>query len=130
MSIEQPMRCLSVRQPWAWLLVNQWKNIENRPRPTRVRGRVLIHASKTMIRGDYEACLLFMAGFTCLEIPPMDYYDRGGIVGAVTILDCVTHHSSEWFTGPYGYVTTDGEPLPFRPMKGMLGFFTVNVACN
>jgi hypothetical protein len=37
---------LSLRQPWADLIVNGIKNIENRSRPTRFRGRLLIHASK------------------------------------------------------------------------------------
>ena len=117
--------CLSIRQPWAWLVVNGWKNIENRDWPTRVRGPILIHAGKTMTRADYEACLLFMAGFTCLEIPAPGCLDRGGIVGRATILDCVTQHNSEWFTGQYGFVLADQKPLPFTPCKGALGFFKV-----
>ena len=40
-----PQKALSVRQPWAWLIVNGWKPIENRSRRTNVRGRILIHAS-------------------------------------------------------------------------------------
>jgi hypothetical protein len=35
---------LSVRQPWAWLIVNGLKDIENRPRRTLHRGPLLIHA--------------------------------------------------------------------------------------
>lgn len=124
------MKCLSVRQPWAWLLVNGWKNVENRSWSTGVRGRVLIHAGKTMTRDDYEACLDFIAfkGMT-VPVPPFNDIDlhRGGIVGSVEILDCVTHHHSEWFEGPFGFVCDLGTPMPFIPCRGALGFFEVAI---
>ncbi len=58
--------CLSVRQPWAWLIANGWKNVENRTKRTCFRGRFLVHASKSMTTGDYEACRIFVAGFSDL----------------------------------------------------------------
>jgi len=39
---------LSVRQPWAWLIVSGLKDIENRPRPTHYRGPLLIHAGLSL----------------------------------------------------------------------------------
>ncbi|WP_245839042.1 ASCH domain-containing protein [Yersinia kristensenii] len=39
------MKALSIRQPWAWLIVNGYKDIENRTWNTKCRGPVLIHAS-------------------------------------------------------------------------------------
>jgi ASCH domain len=45
------MKAPSIRQRWAWLIVNGHKDIENRAWPTKFRGRVLIHASKGMTRG-------------------------------------------------------------------------------
>lgn len=117
---------LSTRQPWAWLIVNGWKNIENREWKTRIRGRFLVHAAKTMTIGDYEACKLFVAGFApelAHQLPGRLNLDRGGIVGEAVLLDCVTRHDSEWFTGPFGFVLADAKPLPFRPLKGRLGFF-------
>ena len=45
---------LSIRQPWAWLILNAGKDIENREWPTRFRGRVLIHASKGMTHDEWE----------------------------------------------------------------------------
>lgn len=41
------MRALSVRQPWAWAIVNGHKRIENRTWAPRYRGTLLIHASKS-----------------------------------------------------------------------------------
>lgn len=123
--IKQPT-CLSVRQPWAWLIVNGWKNVENRTRRTAFRGRVFIHASLRMTKGDYDACVFFVASihpFLASKIPPMSDLPRGGIVGETTILDCVDHHSSEWFTGPFGWVLSDTRTTTFEPLKGRLGFF-------
>jgi hypothetical protein len=120
------MICLSIRQPWAWLIVNGWKNIENREWPTRFRGRFLVHASKGMTRGEYDACRLFMAGFTSMDLPPMEALERGGIVGEAVLLDCVRRHDSEWFCGPWGFVLDEARPLPFEPLKGALGFFRHN----
>lgn len=118
---------LSVRQPWAWLIVNGYKNIENRTWPTRVRGRILIHASKGMTRADYEACILFiMSQGMDVPVPPMIALERGGIVGETTILDCVSYHPSDWFVGPWGFVVDDSKPLPFEPCVGALGFFRHN----
>jgi hypothetical protein len=121
------MKALSIRQPWAWLIVNGWKNIENREWPTRFRGRFLIHASKGMTQSEYDACRLFMAGFTILDLPPINTLERGGIVGEAVLLDCVSHHDSEWFCGPWGFVLDQAKPLPFRPLSGSLGFFDASI---
>lgn len=121
------MKALSVRQPWAWLIVNGWKNIENRTWSTTVRGRILIHAAKGMTRGDYESCLLFIAASgMSVPVPAFEDLDRGGIVGETTMLDCVPQHHSEWFTGPWGFVLDESYPHLFMPCKGSLGFFECN----
>jgi hypothetical protein len=121
-------RVLSVRQPWAWLIVNCWKNIENRDWITNIRGPILIHAAKAT---EYRACSLFLNGFSwgpelLKKIPPMADMQHGGIIGGATILDCVDHHESEWFTGTYGFVLADPFTVPFVPLKGRLGFFPWN----
>lgn len=53
------MIALSIRQPWAWLILNGWKDIENRDWTTRVRGRILIHAAKGGSRRDFEEAIEF-----------------------------------------------------------------------
>lgn len=120
--------CLSVRQPWAWLIVNGWKAIENRGWKTHRRGRILIHAASGMTLGEYQACYLFVAGFSpslAGAIPSYASLQRGGIVGEAVLLDCVTAHKSEWFCGPYGFVLDEARPLQFHVCKGKQGFFTV-----
>ena len=117
------MKAISVRQPWAWLIVNGPKDIENRDWATNFRGKVLIHASKGMTRDEY-AIAFVLAEEQGVKLPAFGDLERGGIVGEVEIVDCVKSHPSPWFFGHYGFVLSDAKPLPFRPCKGMLGLFT------
>ena len=125
-----PTVALSIRQPWAWLILNAGKDIENRNWRTGFRGRVLIHAAKAMTRADYAACCLFCNGLDDIE-PIMNFpgfksteLHRGGIVGEVEIVDCVSKSDSPWFCGDYGFVLKHPAARAFEPCKGALGFFT------
>ena len=46
------MKALSIRQPWAWLIVHGRKDIENRSWRTKFRGRFLVHAAQGMTRRE------------------------------------------------------------------------------
>ena len=122
---------LSIRQPWAWLILNAGKDVENRSRLTRIRGRILIHASKGMTRHEFGdgmdtwQAVRRKSGEQPADLPAFDDMPRGGIVGSVEIADCVAHASSPWFFGEFGYVLRDPKPLPFVPMTGQRGFFRV-----
>jgi hypothetical protein len=109
------MKIISVRQPWASLIANGIKDVENRTWPTRYRGRVLVHASQ---RPD---------GITADEIERR-FGERlssglslGGIVGITEIVDCVRPHPSKWYAeGHFAFVFANSRPLPFVPWKGTL----------
>lgn len=118
---------ISVRQPWAWLIINAGKDIENRDWFTKVRGRVLIHASKGMTRDEYDGCkaFLFTSIYPPIALPEMKELERGGIIGSVEIVKCVECSSSPWFFGRYGFVLRDPQSLSFYPCKGQLGFFRI-----
>ena len=116
------MRALSIRQPWAWLIVNGYKDIENRSWQTKYRGPFFVHAGMKVEKEAYDQ----VGGRVNIQLPPPSEIERGGIVGQSTILDCVENHASPWFFGPYGFVLDKSKPLPFRPMRGRLGFFPVN----
>lgn len=118
------MKALSIRQPWAWLLVNGFKPVENRDWPTRFRGRFLIHASKGMTRAEYADTRDFADGLG-VALPEFDELERGGIIGVADLKDCVSQNTSPWFFGDYGFVIESAKPLPFVPLKGRLGFFEV-----
>jgi hypothetical protein len=122
------MKALSIRQPWAWLIVNGHKGIENRSWNTKYRGPVLIHASaRKPTKAEVEVAreILRQAGGwkVALSMPKPEYFELGGIVGVATITDCVTESGSPWFYGPVGFTLSDARPLPFCPTKGRLSFF-------
>lgn len=122
----QPMKALSIRQPWAWLILHAGKDIENRNWKTHFRGRVLIHASQRMSKDEWLDGLemvLIQHGVRH-RFPGPEFLQRGGIVGSVEIVDCVANSTSPWFHGDYGFVLRDPRPLPFRPCRGSLNFFT------
>lgn len=119
------MKALSIRQPWAWLILHAGKDIENRDWATRFRGRVLVHASKGMTRAEYESADDSLWLRPDIELPAFEALERGGIVGSVEIADCVSESESDWFSGKYGFVLRDPKVLPFTPFRGSLGFFDV-----
>jgi len=120
------MKCLTIRQPWAWLVVNGWKNVENRGWATKHRGDLLIHAAARMTQADYEACRIFVDGIhEDLAMPAFEDLPLGGIVGEVTLLDCVYSHPSPWFTGPVGWVLDEACACKLIPWKGQQGLFEV-----
>ena len=48
-SQETDMKALALRPHWAWLVVNGYKDIENRSWPTRLPGRIWVHASSSLV---------------------------------------------------------------------------------
>lgn len=128
------MKALSIRQPWVWAIFNAGKDIENRDWPTRLRGRVAIHAAKGMTHEEYMAARIIIADNTNLSLypPPENEIERGVILGTVEIVDCVQHSGSPWFFGDYGFVLKSPrllvEPISCR---GALGFWDVpeDIAC-
>lgn len=126
-----PQVCISIRQPWAWFIVNGWKPVENRTWPTRYRGPVLIHAAKGMTREEYASAVLMAVsrcGVPSSVIPSFLELERGGIVGQARVVGCVNQSDSPWFVGPYGHTLADASSLPFMPLKGRLSYFTVEAS--
>lgn len=87
------MKALSIKQPWAELIVSGIKDIENRSWRTHFRGRVYVHASAKI--SDFvlssEQLKLFMASRIS-----KDNLTFLAIIGEVDIVDCVINHASVW----------------------------------
>lgn len=118
------MKCLSVRQPWAWAIIHGGKDIENRSRPTRHRGPLAIHSSKGLAKLDYAFDAKFIQLTTGVIVPAYEDLIFGAILGTVNLVDCVKLSSSPWFQGRYGFVLQDAEPwrIPIIT-RGALGFW-------
>lgn len=136
------MKALSVRQPWCHLIIRPdivgeeargqayqdglIKNVENRSRRTNFRGEFLIHASQGMTRREHDDVRLFLDVCALdIKLPPFEDLQRGGIVGAVTLVDCLDSSDSRWYMGEKALVLRDARPLRFVKCKGALGFFDV-----
>lgn len=124
------MKVLSIQQPWAWLIINAGKDIENRGWSTRFRGRMLIHAG---MRFDYQSWVWLRDNGWKIDERVMNMpedhrrFKRGGIVGSVDVIDCVTESQSPWFsnTGGFGLVLANAREERFFEMKGRLSLFDV-----
>lgn len=135
---ELPTIALSIRQPWAAVIIGGCKDVENRTWQTKVRGPVLIHAGQAKIdEDDWDFVKEILAenklrcGHPALTEagepwPMKDQLPKGGIVGMAEIVNCVTDMESPWFFGPFGLVLKNVKPLPFFKCKGALGFFRVS----
>ena len=88
---------MSLRQPFAWLVVNGHKDVENRPWRTAYRGPLLIHAGLKWPTGEQMEAIEAKYGLT---IPDSEMV-FGGIVGRVELVDCVTTHPSHFSTAVY-----------------------------
>ncbi len=124
------MITLSIRQPWAWLIIHAGKDIENREWRSTFEGRIQIHAGKTMGRAEYEHAVVSCEVVSdktgrLIQLPPPSEIPLGGIVGSVEIFGCVTESESPWVCGAYGFLLRDPRPSEFYPVMGRLGFFDV-----
>ncbi|HWA08474.1 MAG TPA: ASCH domain-containing protein [Opitutaceae bacterium] len=114
---------LSIRQPYAWLVANGIKDLENRSWRTWRRGPILIHASSNRHNLTAGECARYGAKGR-VRMPPLDAYEFGGIIGYAEIVDCVRHSDSVWkHRGTWGWVLRNARPIRFRRCKGAVGFF-------
>lgn len=126
---------LSVKQPWAALLVAGAKTVEVRTWPTARRGTVLIHAAKNP---DPRA-----EGWARIDTPePKALANlRGGLLGVADLVACVKYRTSEEFAGAggehlnapewfragglYGFVFQNARPIAYHACPGRTLFFAV-----
>lgn len=123
------MKALSIKQPWAELILQGKKTIEIRSWNTKYRGYFLIHTSKKL---DMEAIELFDINLEKLLC--------GYILGYAKLSDVVVYKSEEEFMKDknrhlsiqgkakypvYGFVLKDVHRIKPIEYKGRFGFFEV-----
>lgn len=131
------VKCLSIRQPWAYWIVNGFKDVENRTWDTKHRGLFLIHAAKGMTNDEFvKSGSTVRSALTLQGKPHMPVYPNrnllefGGIVGACILKDVYSPGRYmmpiPWYNQDgYGFQLEQVIKLPFRPLKGQLNFFNV-----
>ena len=124
------MKCLSICQPFAELIIQNRKTIELRKWNTNFRGEFLVHAP---IKIRKEECKKFKI---------QEKITTGAIVGKVELYDVKKyesmkevqedksmHFSTKKFQGKmFGFILKNSKPLRIPiPWKGQLGFFDVEL---
>lgn len=127
------MKVLTIRQPWATLIMQKNKRFEFRSWKTNYRGEVLIHAGKTLDKEAADRLKKYLPD----ELP------LGKILGKVTITDCIPMseefakmlskensdiYTSHSFSNNYGFKIENVEvfDVPIEA-KGQLGFWNINL---
>jgi len=131
----EKLRVLTVRQPYATLIVRGIKGVENRSRRTNYRGLLLIHAGKVFGRAGNEAVLDIIATHNINAIDAMLLSSpicapRGVILGQVDLVDCVQDSDSEWAEpGMWHWLLENPQPFPEPiPYKGRQGLWKITAA--
>lgn len=135
-------RVLSVREPWASLIVHGHKAIENRswppPRNIRLPCRIAIHASSSIPSAaawrDFDSDVASMVGKSADEFRPL--IRPGCIIGSVLVsgayhpelspsLD-LTPDESAWYEGEWGWRLCDARLYrqPIGPVSGKLNLWS------
>ena len=125
------MKCLSLRQPYADLVVSGRKTIELRTWNTKFRGLFFVHASGNV---DKEACRSF-------GIDP-ETVARKAIVGSAVLYGVIRYESTQellkdsdrhlatgkYLNSMYGFLLKEAKRLE-QPISipGRLGFFNVDL---
>jgi ASCH domain len=125
---------LSVKQPWASLLVAGIKTVEIRTWPTRRRGRIFIHAAKT---ADDRP-----EGWALITTPELKELAaiRGGIIGFADLTACMQYRTAQAFSAAteahrnppewyrdrlHGFVFQNPHPIAYHACPGRTLFFAV-----
>jgi len=124
------MKALSLKQPWAELVLRGRKTIELRKWNTNFRGVFYVHAS-----GNIDEEMMQKYGFN--ELP------RQSIIGKVNLVDVKIYNNEEEFLkdsdkhlassmewGKYGFILENAEKVEPFECKGQLGFFDVGVSMS
>lgn len=129
------MKALSIRQPWAWAILDGHKRVENRSWSVNYRGPLAIHASQS--RRDLEGPTQRLAGMG-IEVPKPESLDFGALIGVVELVDCVLLadapelHDDELAEGPYCWIVENPrrlrEPIPLRGYVSLFNVPEINPA--
>lgn len=128
---------LSIRQPFALMVVEQWKPIENRSWSTKHLGLLWIHASKSKPPGDWKEFCKEQSGIPHREIEAFDFA-FGAIIGAAWLDGCYpldllprhmsgSVHAEGEFCWHFTAADSLEEPIPYKGAVGLLRYDPCNI---
>jgi hypothetical protein len=127
------LKCLSISQPFADLVISGKKSIELRSWNTNFRGEFLVHAPLKIRIDDAKRLKINKKFVTGSIIGKAQLYDvkKYNSVKEIT-LDQKLHFSTKKFqTKTFGFLLKNAKPLRIPiPWKGQLGIFDVDFPKN
>ena len=134
-----PIYALSIKQPWATLVVHGLKTVEVRRWPASLRGRIYIHAGRIADSRPEGWGTLPASLKSATEL-------RGGLLGTIELTECIAYRTAAafnrdweahrndptWYRPPvlYGFRLREPRVIAFRSLPGQVKFFRVERASN
>ena len=125
------MKAITLKEPWASLVVNGYKTYEFRSWKTSYRGKILIHAAKSCDKNNIDR-------FNSYNLD----YGNSEIIGEAEIIDCVkvddelrkkllkvdnVVYSESGFNETYAFVLSNCKKYDkYIPCKGKLNIWQFN----
>jgi hypothetical protein len=114
------MKALTVRQPWASLIVAGVKDVENRSRNTRHRGPLAIHVAQTRAADGSER------GWQEFRRLNLDL-QLGEVIGVVDLYDVVRDSPSKWaIPDSFHWLLRHPRRVKPVPLRGRLGLWDMD----
>ena len=123
------MKCLSICQPFAELIIQNKKTIELRTWNTKIRGEFLVHAPIKIRKEVYEKLKIKEKLTTGAIIGKVELWDIKKYESLKEIqIDEKKHYSSTTSHEKiFGFILKNAKPFRIPiPWKGQLGFFDVD----
>lgn len=130
------IKALSLKQPIAWLIANNYLLVDDRTWGTQHRGTILIHASKGLYQEYYD----HLKSNTDIPLPDQDKLEYGGVIGIANLILCcrprdlpadIRGEKLAHFNGVnqahFGFLFEQATPMTFMPCRGKLGIFEINI---
>ena len=124
------MKCLSICQPFAELIIQNKKTIELRKWNTNFRGEFLVHAPIKIRKEDYKKLKIKEKLTTGAIIGKVELYDVKKYESLKEIQENRNQHFStkKFQKKTFGFILKNSKPLRIPiPWKGQLGFFDVEL---
>ena len=127
------MKAISIKQPWAHLIIQGKKTIEIRSQGTNYRGKLIIHASGNLDKNDFLNANI--------DLKTMDSFDQKKLIGVVDLINVVKLDSDLWeklrgqhiipgrwieIRHKYAWIFKDPQPIDPIEYNGLPSMFSVN----